>query len=246
MAVWSPWTGCTPYSDGCKYCYYYGEYSKRKGAMVIRSDNFNKPLEMKTKNKLKLESGSSVATCFESDFFIQEADAWRSEAWDIIKKRPDLHFLMLTKRIDRFYVSLPGDWGDGYDNVTIGCTCENQKAADYRLPIFLEAPIKHRIIICSPLLGSIDLSGFLHGIEHVTVGGEQGRDARECNFDWVLSIREQCRTSGVSFSFKCTGRRFIKDNKLSLIDPKKQHSMARELGINLEQTDSSIEQQDNS
>ena len=55
----------------------------------------------------------------------------------MIRERTDIDFLILTKRIDRFLVSLPPDWGTGYDNVNIGCTVENQKMADYRLPLFL-------------------------------------------------------------------------------------------------------------
>ena len=54
------------------------------------------------------------------------------EPWAIIKERSDIDFLILTKRIDRFLVSLPSDWGNGYDNVNIGCSVENQKLADYR------------------------------------------------------------------------------------------------------------------
>ena len=56
------------------------------------------------------------------------------------------------KRIDRFLVSLPEDWGGGYDNVNIGCTVENQAKADERLPLFLSYPIKRRFIACAPLL----------------------------------------------------------------------------------------------
>lgn len=40
----------------------------------------------------------------------------------------------------------------GYENVIIGCTVENQEMADYRLPIFLALPIRHRAIIAAPLL----------------------------------------------------------------------------------------------
>jgi len=60
---------------------------------------------------------------------------------------------MLTKRIDRFMVSLSADWGDGYDNVFIGCTVENQALVDYRLPLFLSYPIKRRFVAAAPLLG---------------------------------------------------------------------------------------------
>ena len=75
----------------------------------------------------------------------------------MIRLRSDLRFMMITKRIDRFYKSLPEDWGDGYDDVTICCTMENQDRADYRLPLYKSAPKKHKVIICEPLLEWIDL-----------------------------------------------------------------------------------------
>lgn len=46
-----------------------------------------------------------------SDFFIDEADQWRSDIWQIIKRRRDLDFFIITKRIHRFYEGLPEDWG---------------------------------------------------------------------------------------------------------------------------------------
>lgn len=139
--------------------------------------------------------------------------------------------MILTKRIDRFLVSLPSDWGAGYDNVNIGCTIENQKLVDYRLPLFLSYPIKRRFIACAPLLEAIDLTPYLHGVDHVTVGGETGRDARECDYDWVLNIREQCVK--VTFWFKNTGSFFKRDGVVEKINPFKQTSIAKELGINI-------------
>lgn len=78
----------------------------------------------------------------------------------MIKERQDIEFLILTKRIDRFMVSLPEDWGEGYDNVNLGCTVETQEIADYRLPLFLSYPIKRRFIACGPMLEKIDLTVF--------------------------------------------------------------------------------------
>ena len=92
------------------------------------------------------------------------------------------HFMFITKRIDRLQQCLPPDWGDGYDNVTICCTMENQDRVDYRLPIYKESPIKHKIIICEPLLSQIDFRGELEGwVEQVVAGGESGKEARVCN-----------------------------------------------------------------
>jgi hypothetical protein len=94
---------------------------------------FDKPVAKTVKGTSKISSGKIVATCFASDFFIAEADKWRVGVWEMIKCRSDLEFLILTKCIARFCVSLPSDWGEGYDNVVIGCSVESQKLADYRL-----------------------------------------------------------------------------------------------------------------
>ena len=151
----------------------------------------------------------------------------------MIKERSDIEFLILTKRIDRFLVSLPLDWNDGYDNVFIGCTVENQAEADRRLPLFLSYPIKRRFIACAPLLEAIDLTPYLHGVEHVTVGGETSREARECNYDWVLDIRKQCVEANVTFWFKNTGSLFMRNGTLEKINPFKQTAFAKELDINI-------------
>lgn len=152
----------------------------------------------------------------------------------MIKERSDLDFLMLTKRIDRFLVSLPADRSDGYDNVNIGCTVENQELADYRLPLFLSYPIKRRFVACGPLLGPIDLSPYLNsGISHVTVNGESGREARECDYDWIHSIREQCVKAGITFWFKSTGSFFKRDGVVQKVNSFKQGSLAKELDITI-------------
>ena len=159
--MWEPWTGCYPISDGCKYCYLYGQNSKHHGQNeVSKTNDFYKPLEtiyMPRKKLTKQKIASSdknVYVCFNSDFFIKEADEWRFEAWSIMKQRRDL-------RIDLFLVSLPEDWGDGYNNVVIYCTVENQDMADYRLPLYVSYPIKHKGIVCSPLLSNINLAPYL-------------------------------------------------------------------------------------
>ena len=229
---WEPWTGCKPYSEGCKYCYFYGPYGKRFGQNEItKTDKFDWPVRKKKNGEYNIRGGQILATCFATDFFLPEADEWRKEVWAMIKERQDLEFLILTKRMERFMESLPEDWGDGYDNVNIGCTVENQEIADYRLPLLLSYPMKRKFIACAPLLGPIDLSAYLKGVDHVTVGGETGREARICDYDWVLDIRKQCLDAGVTFWFKNTGSLFKKDGVVSKINPYKQSSTAKELGI---------------
>ncbi len=232
--LWNPWHGCEKYSEGCMNCYVYridGRH-ERDASEVRKNKDFDLPVRRKRNGEYKLQGSGVVYTCFSSDFFIESADEWRKEAWAMIRERSDLDFLMITKRIKRFYVSLPDDWKDGYENVIICVTCENQRRADERLPFFLSLPIKHKQIICEPLLSAIDLSPYLNSrIEGVTVGGESGSRARICNFDWVLDIRSQCVAAGVPFHFKQTGARFVKDGKLYTIDRRFQHAQARKANI---------------
>jgi len=199
----------------------------------VKTPDFDKIVRKKPDGSYVMKGGRTVPTCFATDFFIAEADEWRAEAWKMIKARPDIEFLILTKRIDRFPLVLPEDWGDGYDNVRIGCTVERQEYVDYRLPLFLSYPIKRRFIACSPLLERIDLRPWLDGVELVSVAGESGREARECDYEWVLDLREQCEAAGKMFWFKGTGSFFRKDGEVVKVNPFMQGRMAKELGINI-------------
>lgn len=237
-ASWNPWHGCTKISAGCKYCYVYRQ-DEMYGADVISSEvrktgNFNLPVKRKRDKRYKIEPGTLVYTCFTSDFFVDGADEWRREAWAMMREREDLDFFIFTKRIDRFKVGLPDDWGDGYKNVIIGCTVENQAMADYRLPIFKELPIQHRVVIGAPLLEALTLSPYLDNtiIEEVAVSGESGNDARVCDYEWILDIRRQCIEKDVPFCFHQTGAKLLKDGKLYRIKRYYQISQAWKAGIN--------------
>ncbi len=234
--MWNLWHGCHKLSAGCQHCYVYRGDAKRDidSTIVAKTKSFDLPVQKKRNGEYKIPSGMLVYTCFTSDFFVEDADAWRAEAWKMIRLRNDLNFMMITKRIDRLHESLPADWGDGYENVTICCTIENQDRADYRLPIYKASPIKHKILICEPLLERIDLHPYDIGswVEQVVVGGESGYNVRPCNFDWVMELHDICIESNVSFWFKQTGAKFIKDGQLYNIKRQFQHSQARKAGIN--------------
>ena len=102
---WNLWHGCHKISEGCQNCYVYRRDSSvdRDASAVTKTQNFNLPVKRSRGGEYKIPLGSFVWTCFTSDFFIEEADGWRTDAWKMIKERSDCTFLFITKRIERIY-----------------------------------------------------------------------------------------------------------------------------------------------
>lgn len=240
MTVWNPWHGCTKVSAGCQNCYMFRRDARYgiNSTTVRKTSSFCLPVQKDRHHQYKLRPEDGVVfTCFTSDFFHEAADEWRDEAWSMIAARPDLNFYMITKRPERIAASLPSDWGDGYDNVTITCTCENQYWSDKRLPVFLELPLPHKEIIHEPMLSSIHIEKYLEqygpSIERVTVGGESGEGARirPLNYGWVIETEMQCHVYRVPFRFHQTGSILIRGDRVYHIPREKQESQARVAGI---------------
>ena len=233
MPIWDPWRGCHRYSEGCKYCYIHkGDFKRGIDTNnVCKTSRFSAPINKKKSGEFKMRSNQKVYLCFSSDFFIEDADDWRNECWEMIKTRSDLHFIFLTKRINRFNKCIPDDWDAGYPNVTIGCTIENKKNADDRLSQFMKMPVKHKNIICQPLLEKIDIAMYLENIDLVVVGGESDRLARPLHYDWVLNIRDQCIQNHVSFQFRQCGTNFNKDGRKYNLNVRDLCSQAKKANI---------------
>jgi protein gp37 len=116
-------------------------------------------------------------------------------------------------------------------NVWLGVSVENQECADDRIPWVLKTPAAVRFLSVEPLLGPVNLAGYLahsiycgnrpmggstelwdyskpcscEKIHLVIVGGESGPGARPLRPDWVRSIRDQCQARKVNFFFKQWG-----------------------------------------
>jgi hypothetical protein len=196
--------------------YFLDRLRGKNGADIYRTaSGFNYPLQKNKGGGYKVKSGELIRICMTSDFFLPEADEWRDEVWDIISQRPDVKFFILTKRPERIADHLPYDWGDGWENVMINVTCENQRRADERIPILLSLPAKHRGIMCAPFIGTVSIEKYLAGglLEQVICGGENYDGARPCDFRWVKNLRDECARYNVSFCFIETGTEFIKDGK---------------------------------
>lgn len=236
--IWNPWHGCRKCSEGCQHCYMFflDRMRDKNGADIYRTKNgFNYPLQKDRNGRYKIKSGELIRVCMTSDFFLEEADPWREEAWDIMRQRPDVKFFLLTKRPQRVKDCLPKDWGSGWDNIFFNVTCENQHRADERIPILLELPFKHKGIMCAPFIGPVSIEKHLATgqIEQVICGGENYDGARPCDFDWIKSLRAECVAHDITFCFIETGTHFIKDSKHYHI-PKKQvqSQMAYKSGMN--------------
>lgn len=235
MILWNLVHGCHRKSEGCRHCYVFArdEQNGIDTNVVRKTASFNLPLKRDRRGAWKIPSGSLVMTCFSSDFFIDELDAWREGAWAMMRSRADLRFYMVTKRPERIARCLPTYWNELCERVTVCCTMENQRCVDERLPLLQTAPLCHREIIVEPMLEPVDFHGSLRGIERVTVGGESGRGARPCHYEWVLHVRRQCMEAGVGFHFMQTGGHFVKDGRHYTIPHRVQLSQARKANIDL-------------
>ena len=229
MIIWNPWHGCHKVSEGCQHCYMYFLDGKRgiDTSKVYRTENFNLPVQRRRDGRFKLPSGMQLYVGLSTDFFVEEADEWREEAWRIIRQRPDTVFRLLTKRANRIKECLPKDWGDGYENVLLQVTTENQKRADERLPILLDIPAKHKGFMAAPFIGEVDVEKYLATgqIEEVLCGGENYDGARPCHYEWVKKLGDQCRKYDVTFDFIETGTVFVKEGKTYRIPDKRTQSL---------------------
>ena len=213
--TWNPWQGCRPVSPGCKNCYMFREKHRygQDGSDIHRSTlaTFRKPLFWKDPAK--------VFTCSWSDFFIEEADAWRPDAWEIIQRTPHLTYQILTKRPERIMDCLPADWP--LPNVWLGVTGENEEWAFNRLRMLLMVPASVHFLSAEPLVGPIDLEEIVHvlnchiGLEHhldwVICGGESGPGARNMSEGWARGLMHDCDLLDIPFFMK----------QMSGVNPKK-------------------------
>ena len=215
--TFSPVWGCSKKSLGCEFCYAL-DWDKRFGGdhwgpgkprREFGDKHWNEPLKWNrdATSRERVFCGS-MCDVFDAEW----PPGVRDRLWALIRQTPNLDWLLLTKRPENIQGMLPADWGDGYPNVWLGTTVENQDQ-EKRIQELLKIRATVRFLSCEPLLGPIEIYDYLrtdldpniNRIHQVIVGGESGAHARPMHPKWAKSLRDQCQKAGVAFFFKQWG-----------------------------------------
>lgn len=158
-----------------------------RGSHCIARINFNKVIRLNQECEKNGER-KKVKLFSNLDWLDEDVPIGHlAELLDLIRRTPNLDWLLLTKRPDNWYYRLADaancvegldeDFdGSGYfpetplsywlnewlggqcpQNVWIGTSVENQEMADKRIPELLKIPARVRFLSCEPLLSAVDL-----------------------------------------------------------------------------------------
>lgn len=211
---------CVKVSDGCKNCYAEKmNLSPRFSygtdlAYTIQNMKMVEPIliekELHRLETSKILSGKKVfiedMSDFLGDFIPQEL---RQRVMDVLEKRKDVIFQILTKRPENAFLFLR-DWffGNWPEHIWFGTSIENNNHVD-RIIATLNVPAKIHFFSVEPMLTKIDMhfSDFPNQNRDTWVicGGESGIGCRLFDWDWARDLRDQCKKSNVAFWMKQGG-----------------------------------------
>lgn len=215
--------GCAKVSPGCQSCYAetlavrygHGAWGPKAARRVFGDKHWAEPL--KWNRQAEREGRRHRVFCSSMcDVLEDHPDVIGELAklWPLIRRTPWLDWQLLTKRAERIAESLPADWGEGYANVWLGVSVENQEYAYERLERLLHVPARVKFASYEPALGGIDWTCTVFGtrlieiVDWIIYGGESGPKFRPDNDDWSRATRVACCANGVAFFRKqAAGRR---------------------------------------
>lgn len=214
-ATFNPWIGCTEVSPACDGCYArvlmqdrYGRVIWGAGQPRVRTKTWGDPIKWNKKAALTGRPLRVFCASLADVFDNEVAPEWRMDLFELIRRTPNLRWILLTKRIGNARKMLPPDWGDGYPHVGLMSTLENQEVWDRDYRKLRETPAAWHGVSAEPLLGHIDIEPmvFHHGpVDWLITGGESGPGFRPLNMDAVRSLRDQCARFGITFHHKQNG-----------------------------------------
>lgn len=204
--TFNPWIGCQKVSPGCDRCYAEAMMDHRYGRVQwgphgerIRTSvaNWRKPY------KWAREANGSRPRVFcasLADVFDNKAPKGaRADLWALIRATPELDWLLLTKRPENVAKMLPDDWADGWPNVWLGTTCEDQERYNHRWPILNAVPAAKRFISYEPAIGPLEPWG---KPDWIICGGESGAGARLMPAEWARDVMAYCAVADIAFFMK--------------------------------------------
>lgn len=233
--TFNPWIGCQKVSPGCDHCYAealmdtryhkvdWGPHGERKRTSEA---NWKQPLRW-AKAARGTGKRPRVFCASLADVFDNKAPTGaRSELFALIRRTPELDWLLLTKRPENITKMLPPDWHDGYRNVWLGTTAEDQANYNRRWPVLSRIPKTLGFISYEPAIGKlIDLDATARRVpDWIICGGESGKGARLMDPAWARDLRNQCARRNLPFFMKqMTGKKPIPDDLLVRQFPRIRH-----------------------
>lgn len=209
-ATFNPFIGCSKVSAACDHCYAERDNSRRgwvpgwgPGVPRRRTSAANWQQPLKWNRKAALTGYKPRVFCASlADVFDNEApQAWRDDLWQLLRKTPNLRWILLTKRIGNAAKMLPPDWP--FQNAGLMSTLENQEVWDRDYPKLARTPAAWHGISAEPLLGRIDIGNARP--DWIITGGESGPGFRNLDMDAVRFMRDQCARNGITFHHKQNG-----------------------------------------
>ena len=196
--------GCDKIDSLCSHCYIDRSLIKQgrePWGKVYRTKTWGLPIRWQKKLAPRREAWR-VFTCSLSDFFHAKADEWRPEIWEIIRKTPNLVYMILTKRESLIEKRLPKRWPEDFPHVWLGVSVGTRRRLPSmdilrRIPIHPEAV---RFISSEPLLEDISNEINLDGYGYVITGGESGSGS-----EYMWDSKQDWR-----YDFDFPGRRIMK------------------------------------
>lgn len=214
--TFNPWTGCTKITPGCDNCYA-ESWSKRSGHVQWGNSPRKRTTDAYWRAPLAWQAAAEhfrqthgrrqrVFCASLADVFDNQVDsAWRADLFALIAATPDLDWQLLTKRPQNIGKMLPSNWGDGWDNVWLGFTAEDQVRFDQRKRFLASVPARTWFISYEPAIGPLRISVEDPRPDWLIVGGESGHHARPMDSRWVSDILADCDQLGIAPFFKQWG-----------------------------------------
>jgi protein gp37 len=216
-STFNPWIGCTKVSPGCDHCYAevlatrygwarWGKHPRYRTSAANwnnpRAWNADAPRFRLIHGRRRRVFCASLADVFDN----RTPKEWRAELFALISTTRELDWQILTKRPQNIAKMLPTDWANGYPNVWLGTTTEDEKHYRVRWPVLSRIPAARRFISYEPAvrqLGNLAITDTLP--DWIICGGESGYGARIMNPQWARELRDQCKTLGIPFFHKQWG-----------------------------------------